>query len=146
MLFRSDLNYGAKAANGKKVFDTDAGCAACHSVGGPKKIGPDLANIGTKYGKQALLDNIVNPSEGISPEFVPVTFTMKNGDTVTGMIASESPNQITVQIGPTQQQRINPADVASRKEIRVSLMPEGLLNPLSLQQIADLLEYLASLK
>jgi hypothetical protein len=51
-----------------------------------------------------------------------------------------------VQIGPNQLQRIKPADVASRKESRVSLMPEGLLNPLSMQQIADLLEYLASLK
>jgi len=144
--FEIDLNYGAKASEGKKVFDTDATCAACHSVGGPKKLGPDLSHIGTKYGKQAMLDNIINPSEGISPEFVPTTFTMKNGDTVAGLVAEERPDQITVQIGPNQLQRIKPADVASRKESRVSLMPEGLLNPLSMQQIADLLEYLASLK
>ena len=45
-----------------------------------------------------------------------------------------------------QQQRVNTADVVSRKETRVSLMPEGLLNNLSLQQIADLLEFLASQK
>lgn len=144
--FEIDLNYGAKAAEGKKVFDTDAACSACHSVGGPAKLGPDLSHIGTKYGKQALLDSIINPSEGISFEYVPTSFALKNGDQVSGLVSEERPDQITVQIGPNQQQRIRPADVASRKEIRISLMPEGLLNNLSIQQIADLLEYLATLK
>ena len=145
--FEIDLSYGGHVAAGRKVFDTDAGCAACHTIGGgPAKLGPDMSHIGTKYGKQALLDNILNPSEGISPEYVPTTFVLKSGDQVAGMVAEERPDQITVQIGPNQQQRIKPADVASRKEIRMSLMPEGLLNNLSLQQIADLLEYLASLK
>jgi putative heme-binding domain-containing protein len=144
--FEIDLSYAGKVADGRKVFDTDAGCAACHSLGGPTKLGPDLAHIGTKYGKQALLDNIVNPSEGISPEYVPTTFVMKNGEQVAGVVAEERPDQITVQLGPNQQQRIKPADIASRKEIRVSLMPEGLLNNLSLQQIADLLEFLEAQK
>jgi putative membrane-bound dehydrogenase-like protein len=144
--FEIDLSYAGKAADGRKVFDTDAGCAACHSLGGPTKLGPDLSHIGTKYGKQALLDNIIHPSEGISPEYVPTTFTLKNGDQVAGLVAEERPDQITVQLGPNQQQRIKPSDVATRKEIRVSLMPEGLLNNLSLQQIADLLEFLASQK
>ena len=144
--FEIDLSYGGKAADGRKVFETDAGCAACHSLGGPTKLGPDLSHIGTKYGKQALLDNIANPSEGISPEYVPTTFTMKNGEQVSGLVAEERPDQIVVQIGPNQQQRLKPSDVASRKEIRVSLMPEGLLDNLSMQQLADLLEFLESLK
>jgi putative membrane-bound dehydrogenase-like protein len=145
--FEIDLNYGASVEAGKKVFTTDAACAACHSVGsGPKLLGPDLAKIGAKYGKQAMLDAIVTPSEGIQFEYIPTTLTLRNGDKVAGMIASETPTLITVQIGPNQQQRVNPADVASRQETRVSLMPEGLLDNLSLQQVADLLEYLASLK
>jgi putative heme-binding domain-containing protein len=145
--FEIDLNYGASAAEGRKVFMTDAGCAACHSVGaGPKLLGPDLGKIGAKYGKQAMLDAIVSPSAGIQFEYIPTTLTLRNGDTVAGMIASETPTEITVQIGPNQQQRVNAADVVSRKETRVSLMPEGLLDNLSLQQVADLLAYLDSLK
>ncbi len=38
--FALDLNYAGKAEDGKKVFDIDAGCAACHSLGGARKIGP----------------------------------------------------------------------------------------------------------
>ena len=51
-----------------------------------------------------------------------------------------------MQTGADQQQRLKTADVASRQQIRVSPMPEGLLNNLSLQQIADLLEFLSTLK
>jgi putative membrane-bound dehydrogenase-like protein len=145
--FEIDLNYGSTAAEGRKVFTTDGACAACHTVGGGTKLlGPDLTNIGAKYGKQAMLDAIVSPSEGIQFEYIPTTLTLRNGDTVAGMIASETPTLITVQVGPNQQQRVNPADVTARRETRVSLMPEGLLDNLSLQQVADLLEYLDSLK
>jgi putative heme-binding domain-containing protein len=144
--FDIDLSYAGHVDAGQKVYQTAAGCAPCHTVGGGKSLGPDLTHIGSKLGKQAMLDAIVNPSEGIQFEYVPTTFTMKNGDQVAGTVAEERPDEIVVQIGPNQQQRIKPSDVVSRKEIRISQMPEGLLNNLSLQQIADLLEYLDSLK
>jgi putative heme-binding domain-containing protein len=105
-----------------------------------------MAHIGAKYGKQAMLDAIVHPSEGISHEYVPTTFTLRNGEQISGLVAEERTDEIVVRLGPNQQQRIRPADVASRSEMRVSLMPEGLLDNVSDQQIADLLEFLASLK
>jgi putative membrane-bound dehydrogenase-like protein len=144
--FDIDLSYAGHPDAGQKVYQTDAGCASCHTVGGGTSLGPDLTHIGSKLGKQAMLDAIVNPSEGIAPEYVPTTFTLKNGDQVSGLVAAERPDEIVVRIGLNQQQRIKPSDVVSRKEIHVSLMPEGLLNNLSLQQIADLLQYLDSLK
>ena len=65
--------------------------------------------------------------------------------TILGLVAGESAGQITLRVGD-QQRTIRSADVKSRQESRVSQMPEGLLDALSLQQIADLLEYLATLK
>jgi putative membrane-bound dehydrogenase-like protein len=144
--FALDLNYAGKAVDGKKVFDIDAGCAACHSLGGARRMGPDLSKIGAKYGKQAMLDNIVNPNDAIQFEYVNTTFTMTNGEEIMGLVAGESGGQITLRIGVDQERRIQTADVKARRESRVSSMPEGLLNALSLQQIADLLEYLATLK
>ena len=144
--FALDLNYAGKAEDGKKVFDIDAGCAACHSLGGARKIGPDLSKIGAKFGKQAMLDNIVNPNDAIQFEYVQTTFTMTNGEQLVGLVASESGGQITLRIGVDQERRIRAADVKSRQESRVSPMMEGLLDALSLQQIADLLEYLSTLK
>jgi putative membrane-bound dehydrogenase-like protein len=141
-----DFNYAGKAADGRKVFETDAGCAACHSLGGKKTLGPDLSAIGAKYGKQAMLDNIVNPNEAIGPEYVTTIFTLKSGERVQGLITEEAADRIVVQTAADQSQRLKPADVVSRQPIRVSLMPEGLLTNLSSQQLADLLEFLATLK
>ena len=140
------FTYSGKAANGRKIFQTDGGCAACHSLGGRKTVGPDLSAIGAKYGKQALLDQIVNPNDAIAPEYVATTFIMKRGDPVSGIVQEETADRIVVQTSADQTQRLKPADVESRRQSRVSIMPEGLLTPLSLQQITDLLEFLSTLK
>ena len=144
--FELDLNYAGKAADGKTVFDVDAGCAACHSLGGARRMGPDLSKIGAKFGKQAMLDNIVNPNDAIQFEYIPTLFTMTNGEQILGLVAGESGGEITLRLGADQERRIRAADVKARQESRVSQMPEGLLDALSLQQIADLLEFLATLK
>jgi putative membrane-bound dehydrogenase-like protein len=142
-----DFNFAGKAADGRKVFETDAGCAVCHSLGGNKKtLGPDLSAIGAKYGKQAMLDNIISPSDAIGPEYITTTFTLKSGDRVQGLVSEETADRIVVETGADQQQRLRAADVATRQQVRVSLMPEGLLSNLSLQQVADLLEFLSTLK
>jgi putative membrane-bound dehydrogenase-like protein len=144
--FELDLSFAGKAADGRKVFEAEAGCAACHSLGGAKKIGPDLSAIGAKYGKQAMLDNITNPSEAIGPEYIMTTFRLKNGESVQGLIEEDSSDRIVVRTDADHTQRLSPSDVTSRRQIRLSLMPEGLLTNLSPQQIADLLEFLATLK
>jgi putative heme-binding domain-containing protein len=144
--FELEQNYAGHAADGRKIFDADGACAACHSLGGKKKLGPDLSAIGAKYGRQAMLDNITNPSDAIGPEYVPTTFTMKSGEKLSGLISEETPDHIVIQTGPDAAQRVKASDVASRDEVRVSLMPEGLLSNLSQQQLADLLEFLSTLK
>jgi putative heme-binding domain-containing protein len=145
--FELDLSYAGKAAEGRKVFDTDAGCAACHSLGGKQRLlGPDLSRIGAKFGKQAMLDNIVHPNDAIGHEYVTTHFTLASGEEILGLVTSETGGQITVRIAADQERRIRSADVKSRQESRISSMPEGLLDALSLQQIADLLEFLATLK
>jgi putative membrane-bound dehydrogenase-like protein len=144
--FELDLSYAGKPADGRRVFEADAGCSACHSLGGKKKIGPDLSAIGAKYGKQAMLDNIVSPSDAVGPEYIMTTFTMNNGDVVQGLIVEETPDRLVVQTDADKTQRLSPSEIKSRRQIRLSMMPEGLLANLSPQQIADLLEFLTTLK
>jgi putative heme-binding domain-containing protein len=135
--------------DGRKVYDTDAGCAACHSLNslgdGRRTLGMDLSKIGQKFDKQAMLDDIMNPNASIQPEFITTTFTMKDGTSISGLITGETPDEITVVVG-AEPRRLRTAEVASRKPIQVSSMPEGLLKNLSLQQVADLLAFLDSLR
>ena len=95
--------------------------------------------------KQAMLDDILNPNGAIGPEYITTVFTMKNGSTVSGLITGETATEVTIAVG-TESQRLRTSDIASRKPVQVSSMPEGLLDNLSLQQIADLLEFLSTLK
>ncbi len=141
-----ERDHRGVAEAGRKVFETDAACAACHSLGGPKKVGPDLSAIGSKFGKQAMLDNIVRPNDAISPEYLMTTIELKNGTAISGIVTEDTPQGIAIQVAETDVRRLKPEDVKSRRQIRMSLMPEGLLNALSLQQISDLLEYLSTLK
>ena len=67
------------------------------------------------------------------------------GSTVSGLITGETATEVTIAVG-TESQRLRTSDIASRKPVQVSSMPEGLLSNLSVQQIADLLEFLSTLK
>jgi putative heme-binding domain-containing protein len=141
-----ERDFQGDAAAGRKIFENEGTCTACHSLGGAKKLGPDLAAIGEKFGKQGLLDSIVNPSEAIAPEYQVWVFATKNRGEVSGLIASEAPDGVVVNTGADEQVRLTPADIVSKRPYRASMMPEGLLNNLSGQQIADLLEFLTTLK
>ena len=92
-----------------------------------------------------MLDDLLNPNGAIGPEYITTVFTMKNGSTVSGLITGETATEVTIAVG-TESQRLRTSDIASRKPVQVSSMPEGLLSNLSLQQIADLLEFLSTLK
>jgi putative heme-binding domain-containing protein len=74
------------------------------------------------------------------------TFKLKNGDAVQGLVEEDGADRIVVRTDAEHVQRLNPAEVASRRQVRLSMMPEGLLSNLSAQQIADLLEFLSTLK
>ena len=131
---------------GRKVFENEGTCAACHSLGGEKKIGPDLSAIGEKFGKQGLLDQIVNPSEAIAPEYQVWVFTTKTRGDVSGLVVSETPDAVVINTGAGEQVQLKPSDIASKRPYRASMMPEGLLGNLTPQQVADLLEFLSTLK
>jgi len=65
---------------------------------------------------------------------------------VAGVVSEETPNTIVVRNAAGGEERVRPADIASRRQNRVSLMPEGLLANLTTQQVLDLLEFLDSLR
>ena len=142
-----EKDYRADVAAGRRVFESEVvRCSACHSVGGQRKLGPDLAAVGSKFGKQGILDSILMPSAAISFGFETWLIETKSGEVVTGVITEDTPARITVKTETAQDVRLRPADIASRKQSAVSTMPEGLINALTPQQVADLLEYLAGLK
>ncbi|MGN6355678.1 MAG: PVC-type heme-binding CxxCH protein [Parafilimonas sp.] len=135
----------ADAAKGKVIFMNT--CSVCHVAGNEgKDFGPKLTEIGSKYAKDGLLDAIVHPSDGISFGYEGWEIKMKDGSVMSGIIASNTETAMEVKFpgGTTQQIKTN--EVASKKEMKTSLMPEGLYQNLSNEDLANLLEYLEGLK
>ncbi len=133
------------AVAGKTIFTNT--CALCHMVGNEGyDFGPKLTEIGTKYPKKGLLDNIVHPSAGISFGYETWQLKMKDGSALTGILASKTETDIDIKFPGGSKQHLKTADVQSMKEQKESMMPEGLYASLSNQDMANLLEYLSGLK
>ena len=134
---------------GKKLFNAVAGpkCSSCHSLDESKKsLGPNLAQIGDKLGKEALFDSILNPSAGIAPEYYVWRLQTKTEGIVVGIVAEDTAQRVTVLTDATTDLRFKPSEVVSRQRSRLSLMPEDLVNTMTEQQMVDLLAFLGTLK
>jgi putative heme-binding domain-containing protein len=121
-------------------------CMACHQIGSAGgQIGPNLSGAGA-MGLEAVLRNILTPNAAMEPGYRIYRVEMKNGDLIDAFFVSEDKDAVVIRQAGLPDRRVPKADIRSTKFIRRSLMPEGLLDALQDQQVADLLAYLMTLK
>lgn len=128
---------------GRELFISQ--CAECHRFGAEGgAIGPDLTSVASRFGVRETLEHTVAPSLVISDRFVTVSITRLDGEEVSGMMVEETPDKVTLQMNPLHPMtvEIRRADIQSRSVSKVSLMPEGLLNQLTRDEIFNLIAYL----
>ena len=143
------LALGGDAARGRLVFTTNpaAQCKTCHKAGEVgETVGPDLTKIGAKYNKAALLDQILEPSKTIDPQFVTHLLETKDGRIVTGLVVEKGVQDVALKDAQGKTIRVPHTEVEKLVPQSRSLMPELLLRDLTAQQVADLLEFMASLR
>ncbi len=122
-------------------------CGICHQVQGKGiAFGPDLSEIGTKLPKEALYTAIIKPNEGISFGFEGYTFKLKDGTEITGYIASQTEDEISIKTigGAVEKRKKN--DIVTKTAFKQSLMPEGLGEGMGEKQLVNLVEYLSGLR
>ena len=133
------------AANGKQI--SVQLCQTCHVVKGQgADFGPALSEIGDKLPKEALYESIIHPDAGISFGYEGYNLKMKDGSTVTGIIASETEDEITIKMPGGVAVKYDKSKVASRTKMETSMMPPNLHQGMSEQELTDLVEYLSTLK
>jgi putative heme-binding domain-containing protein len=133
---------------GAEIFRRDTvACIKCHQVNGEgTDIGPNLSEIGTKLGKDALYEAILDPSAGISFGYETWQVELKNGDEAFGLIVSETADEIAVKTQTGIVTKYKKTDITKREKQKLSIMPAGLQQTLTTRDLVDLLEYLASLR
>lgn len=133
---------------GQIVFNsTKAACAACHPfgyLGG--NTGPDLTRIGGIRQERDLLESIVFPSASFVRSFEPVAVVTKSGKTFNGLVKNESAGEIVLATGPKEEARIARDEIEEMRPSTVSVMPSGLEQQLSPQDLADLIAFLKAAK
>ena len=117
-------------------------CAACHRVDGVgSEIWPNLASFRNR-GAEAILTNVLDPNREVNPQFVNYLLLTKEGRSLTGLIASETANSVTLKRAEAVTDTVDRADIDELRSSGLSIMPEGLEKQIDPAAMADLLAYL----
>lgn len=134
------------ALKGKALY-TNQGCIACHSIekGQPLK-GPFMGQIGSIMNRDQIVESILKPSASISQGFASVQITTNDGKFFMGFITAESAEELTIRDIAGNATKLEKKNIKDRKELENSMMPPGLANSLSFEELASLVTYLAEQK
>ena len=137
------------AERGRSLFTSPTGlqCASCHQVlGAGRELGPDLSQVAKKYSKDQLLRHILEPSLAIEPRYATWIADLTDGETLTGCVIQETASEVMLRDAAGNTHRLMREKLQKLSKSPTSLMPEGLLSQSTAQEVADLLEYLSSLR
>lgn len=137
------------AGNGAKLFAEAkvAKCNTCHVVNNQgKEVGPNLSEIGSKLSRQAMWESIIFPSAGISHNYESYVVQLDNGTVANGLKISEDADTITLRGADALNRVFKKKEIEEFKKQEISLMPADLAKTLSIEELADLVEYLTTLK
>ena len=133
--------------NGRKMFAA-SGCYACHRFGDQGGMtGPDLTSAGRRYSPHDLLDQVVNPSKVINEQFSSIKVLTEDGIVHTGVVVNLNGDSMTINTDltdPNQRVNVNRNEIEELVVSDISAMPVGLFNPMTKDEILDLIAYLIS--
>jgi putative heme-binding domain-containing protein len=136
--YQPALSLRGDRAKGKAIFDKN--CVACHNFEGAPSVGPDLAAL-TDKSSTYLLTAILDPNAAVEGRFVAYRLDTADGDTHIGLVASESASAVTLAQSGGIMQTVARTAIKSLTSTRLSLMPEGFEQGMSVQDVADLIAY-----
>ncbi|MDI1313561.1 neutral/alkaline non-lysosomal ceramidase N-terminal domain-containing protein [Prosthecobacter sp.] len=142
--FKPALKLTGDATKGKAAFAQV--CISCHKLDGVGlELGPDLRSV-VQHDAEKLLNSILDPSAIIEPGFTAYHCTLKNGEQLYGVIATETSASLTLKMAGNLTKSVLRSEIASLQSTGTSLMPEGLEVALTPQSLADLIAYLKGVK
>lgn len=140
--FQGVADMKGDAVKGATVFKTV--CFACHSyIGQGMAVGPDLKAF---YNKSAsdFVTAILNPNVAVEPRYAAYVVTTKDARAFTGVVANETATSLEVVMPGGMRETVLRSDLREIRAAGISLMPDGLEQAMSAQDMADLIAFLKS--
>jgi putative membrane-bound dehydrogenase-like protein len=146
--WRQAVQSGGDAEAGRRVFfDRRTGCSNCHSVHGRGgRIGPNLSNAAAAKSRDQILASILHPSKERSPDFQGYVVVMRDGQIHQGTqfhFRGESAELLLIN---GRLLRFALRDTEEYRALDESLMPERLVETMSVSELRDLMAFLAGLR
>jgi putative membrane-bound dehydrogenase-like protein len=140
--FRPAMQLTGNTAHGKEIFGKL--CVTCHQREGiGNQVGPDLQSV-IEHPSEKLLVNILDPNADVQPGFNAYSCGLANGEELYGLISAETATSVVFKFADGVSRTINRKEINTLRSSNLSLMPEGLEQGLSKQDVADLIAYVKS--
>ena len=129
------------AVQGKVVYERLL-CAKCHDGG--KRLGPDLSGLASRFSEADILDAVLDPDQQVPERYRALKVQTVDGKLFLGAVIYESVDGIVMTDRNGNTIRIEAENVEQRAFSNTSLMPSGLLDNATDQQVIDLMTFLKS--
>jgi putative membrane-bound dehydrogenase-like protein len=142
--YQQALVMDGDPTRGQAIFQNS--CVSCHQLERKGTVlGPNLAATANR-GSEAVLLAILDPNREVDPQYTQYLISTTAGKTYAGAIANETATSISLQDGESEPRTILKIDIEELTNTRKSLMPEGMEQEISIEQMADLLAYLRTVR
>ena len=137
--YKQALSLSPDINRGEVVFRRE--CLNCHRLGNEGyDVGPNLSTVRHRSAADVMA-NMLDPNREVSPNYLEYAVATVDGQVVTGTIAAETAASITLRAAENKEQTILCRDIDTITNSGKSLMPEGIEQKMTPQQMADLLAF-----
>lgn len=120
-------------------------CLNCHAIGGAGGlVGPDLVSIGASAPVDYLIESLIDPSKKVKENYHSVVIQTDEGQVITGIPIRQSDRELTLR-NVDDKQIVVPLDSIEAKRDGRSLMPNGLVDSLTREELVHLVTFLSKL-
>jgi putative membrane-bound dehydrogenase-like protein len=143
-----DHDSRGAATRGRAVF-TKARCVRCHRFQNEgESLGPDLSSVRRRFQRKEIVESIVYPSQVISDQYRMVQVVTHEGQVYIGMpvTGAAKSDKLVLLMSDATKLEIPKNRIEEQNPSKISVMPAGLLDQLTLAEVADLFAFLETSK
>ena len=128
-------------AAGQKVYETN--CNSCHKIKNLPGVefGPNLNTLKSRNAL-SIITEIINPNNSIADKYGQWEVELVDGSRLSGIITSENDQSIALKLMGGTVQNISKSQIKSKKDTRLSAMPNGLEGNINVKEMANLLAFI----
>ena len=142
----ADVRSRGNAQRGEEIFRrAELTCLNCHAIGGAGgKVGPDMVSIGASAQVDYLVESILNPNKKVKENYHTIIAALDNGQVVTGIKVRQTDTELVLRDAKDNEQSI-PLDMIDEQAEGISMMPAGLTEKLTRDELVDLVAFMSAL-